>query len=77
MEPADIAFVYFDEKTLMQKNRSLEAMEVMENFGPGIKVITDSALLQQEIYTMVAGEPSVLLLMSSGTFGGVQWKFSQ
>ena len=76
MDPADEAIVYFDEETLKQKNRVLNAEEVKVNFGEGVKVFSDPKLLQEEIYKLIGNEPAVLLLMSSGTFGGAKWEFS-
>ncbi len=75
MDAADIAIVYFDKETLKQKNRILNADEVQINFGPDVKVYSDPELLQEEIYRLAGEEPAVLLLMSSGTFGGSKWEF--
>jgi UDP-N-acetylmuramate: L-alanyl-gamma-D-glutamyl-meso-diaminopimelate ligase len=75
MDTADEAMVYFDEETLKQKNRTLDINEVKNNFGPNVKVFSDAKLLQEEIKRLIIKKSSVLLLMSSGTFGGMQWEF--
>ena len=46
-----------------------------QNFGGNVKVFTNAALLQQEIYKRIYTQPTVLLLMSSGTFAGLKWEF--
>jgi UDP-N-acetylmuramate: L-alanyl-gamma-D-glutamyl-meso-diaminopimelate ligase len=75
MDKADTALVFFDDETLKQKNRSLVPSEVKESFGAIDGVFTRAAALEATVNDSIKKEPCVLLLMSSGTFGGLQWKF--
>lgn len=77
MNDADEAIVFFDEETLRQKNKVLDAAVVKQHFGANVQVFSNSALLQDEIYRRIYTEPTVLLLMSSGTFGGLKWEFRE
>ena len=80
MAEADIAYVYFNPKVLEHKRLTpITAEEVAQAFGtPNIRVFTESEALQQQLRTLFAGEqqnvPTALLLMSSGTFDGVNIK---
>ena len=75
MDDADVALVYFDEETLKQKNRILEADAVQLNFGRHVTVFNQPDLLKDATQHLINAEPTVLLLMSSGTFGGINWSF--
>ncbi len=75
MNDADIALVYFDEETLKQKNKTLTIEQVKDGFGGNVKVFSKASLLEEEIYRLTKENPAVLLLMSSGTFGGIKWEF--
>lgn len=80
MAEADIAYVYFNPKVIEHKRLTpITAEEVAQAFGtPNIRVFTESEALQQQLRTLFAGEqqnvPTALLLMSSGTFDGVNIK---
>ncbi len=75
MKDADMALVYFDEETLKQKNKALTIEEVKAGFGANVKVFSKASLVEEEIYKLTQAHPAVLLLMSSGTFGGIKWEF--
>ncbi len=80
MAEADVAYVYFNPKVIEHKRLTpITAEEVAQAFGtPNIRVFTESEALQQQLRTLFAGEqqnvPTALLLMSSGTFDGVNIK---
>ena len=81
MEEADRAFVYFNPKVIEHKRLTpITAEEVAEAFGTeNVKVFTDSQALQAELSRLVptlAGKPEgvALLMMSSGTFDGIDVK---
>ena len=80
MAEADIAYVYFNPKVIEHKRLTpITAEEVAQAFGtPNIRVFTESEALLQQLRTLFAGEqqnvPTALLLMSSGTFDGVNIK---
>jgi UDP-N-acetylmuramate: L-alanyl-gamma-D-glutamyl-meso-diaminopimelate ligase len=75
MDPADDALIFFDQETLKQKKKELNISEVSAAFGYKVEVHTDPAALKKDIYSKIASGKTVLLLMSSGTFGGTEWKF--
>lgn len=75
MDDARHAIVFFDEETLKQKNRELTVEEVQDVFGPHVQVINQPGSLQQLVHSLITTQPTVLLLMSSGTFGGISWEF--
>lgn len=80
MADADIAYVYFNPKVIEHKRLTpITADEVAAAFAtPNIKVFTESDALQQQLRDLFAGElkssPVALLMMSSGTFDGVNIK---
>ena len=80
MAEADIAYVYFNPKVIEHKRLTpISADEVAAAFAtPNIKVFTESEALQQKLRNLFAGElkdsPVALLMMSSGTFDGVNIK---
>lgn len=79
MAEADIAYVYFNPKVIEHKRLTpITADEVAAAFGtPNIRVFTDSETLQQQLREVCNNQKSqniALLLMSSGTFDGVNVK---
>ena len=78
MAEADRALVYFNPKVIEHKRLTpITAEEVRHAFGTdNVKVFTDSQTLQSELSQLVpslAGKPKgvSLLMMSSGTFDGI------
>ena len=81
MAEADIAYVYFNPKVIEHKRLTpITAEEVRKAFGTNnVEVFTDSAALQERLKELI---PSLvgrsggvaLLMMSSGTFDGVNVK---
>ena len=73
MAEADIAYVYFNPKVIEHKRLTpITKDEVRDAFGTkNVEVFTESAALQERLkelsYTNTA-----LLMMSSGTFDGIQ-----
>jgi UDP-N-acetylmuramate: L-alanyl-gamma-D-glutamyl-meso-diaminopimelate ligase len=74
MMAADMAFVYFNPKTIEHKKLApISAQQVLEAFGgENIEVFTDSKALQQRLQAMEWHERN-LLLMTSGNFDGVDF----
>lgn len=72
MQAADKAYVYFADHTLeMKKLPPISQAEVLEHFDhPNLEVIKDNALLQARLRSANWTDHN-LLLMSSGTFGGI------
>lgn len=81
MATADVAIVYFSHHALALKGLpALQPAEVQQYFAqPGLIVLSQPDLLEQHISTLLADteQDSCLLLMSSGNFDGIQWKFGQ
>ncbi|GAB4138811.1 MAG: Mur ligase family protein [Bacteroidia bacterium] len=75
MDLADIAYVYFNPHTIEHKKLPpISVEQVREAFGRSdIKVTTDSAALVSELNAMKWSD-SVLLLMTSGNFDGVDFQ---
>jgi len=75
MKDADEAYVYFNPKTIEHKNLSpITSEQVSEAFGAkGIEVFTDSNLLLQKLRSLNYKNGN-LLMMSSGTFDGIDLK---
>lgn len=77
MAEADVAYVYFNPKVIEHKRLTpITADEVAAAFAtPNIKVFTESEALQQQLRELFAtelrGKDVALLMMSSGTFDGV------
>ncbi|MDR1342846.1 MAG: Mur ligase domain-containing protein [Prevotellaceae bacterium] len=71
MRCADVAYVYFNPETVKHKQLSeIAAADVAEAFGGGVKVFTDSSALVSAL-KLLNSENAAFLLMSSGSFGGV------
>jgi len=79
MAEADVAYVYFNPKVIEHKRLTpITAEEVRKAFGTeNVEVFTESEALQQAIshqYSAFRGKGVALLMMSSGTFDGVDVK---
>jgi hypothetical protein len=59
----------------MKKMPMLDEQEVANAFGDGVKVFTDKLLLRTYLDEFYTGKENVLL-MSSGTFDGMDTHFS-
>jgi UDP-N-acetylmuramate: L-alanyl-gamma-D-glutamyl-meso-diaminopimelate ligase len=72
MTDADIAFVYYNPEVIHHKRlKELDPVEVKEAFGgENVTVFTDSEKLQAKLREFDYKD-SVLLLMTSGNFSGV------
>ncbi len=72
MAEADIAFVYFNPKVIEHKRlQNITAEDVRNAFGTkNVEVFTDSQQLQQKLQSLTY-DHSALLMMSSGTFDGI------
>ena len=72
MDDADVKIVYFNPQTIAHKKLKEITPEMVKKAfsNPDIKVYTDSAILQKDIQTYSKGK-SVFLMMSSGTFDGM------
>jgi UDP-N-acetylmuramate: L-alanyl-gamma-D-glutamyl-meso-diaminopimelate ligase len=79
MDAADISIVFFSHHALQLKGLpALEKAKVHHYFGrEDLEVVDNKETLEQKIKDLLAEqeEPTCLLLMSSGTFDGVQWRF--
>lgn len=75
MAEADVAYVYFNPKVVEHKRLTpITEQEVAEAFAsPNIRVFTDSSKLQAELRAQQYAN-TALLLMSSGTFDGMDIK---
>lgn len=77
MQNADVKAVLYSKHALeMKKMPMLEIKEVEEGFGEGVKVFTDKNELRNFINSNYTGNEN-LLLMSSGTFDGMDLNFNQ
>ena len=79
MAEADVAYVYFNPKVIEHKRLTpITAEEVREAFGTeNITVFTESGALQKALKNQISalGRRNIaLLMMSSGTFDGVNVK---
>jgi hypothetical protein len=72
MAQADVALVYFNPKVIEHKRLTpITAEEVQKAFGTeNVEVFTDSQLLQERLRSLTY-ENTALLMMTSGTFDGV------
>ncbi|MFZ7114821.1 MAG: UDP-N-acetylmuramate--L-alanine ligase [Bacteroidota bacterium] len=72
MDDADVKIVYFNPQTIAHKKLKEITPEMVKKAfsNPDIKVYTDSAILQKDIQAYSKGK-SVFLMMSSGTFDGM------
>ena len=75
MAEADIAYVYFNPKVIEHKRLTpITAEEVQTAFGTdNVKVFTESEALQAQLKSL-SYDNTALLMMSSGTFDGVNVK---
>jgi len=75
MAEADIAYVYFNPKVIEHKRLTpISAEEVREAFGTkNVEVFTESLALQRKLQSLDY-ENAALLMMSSGTFDGIDVK---
>ena len=75
MAEADIAYVYFNPKVIEHKQLTpITAEEVREAFGTAnVKVFTESLALQMQLQQLDYSN-AALLMMSSGTFDGINVK---
>ena len=75
MAEADVAYVYFNPKVIEHKRLTpITAEEVREAFGTqNVEVFTDSEALQAKLRSLEY-KNTALLMMSSGTFDGVNIK---
>ncbi len=79
MEEADVAYVYFNPKVIEHKRLTpITKEEVREAFGTeNVEVFTESEALQKAVsrqYSVFRHQGVALLMMSSGTFDGVDVK---
>jgi UDP-N-acetylmuramate: L-alanyl-gamma-D-glutamyl-meso-diaminopimelate ligase len=75
MQLADVRAVLFSKHALeMKKMPMLDEEEVAEKFGEGVKVFTKQAELKQFLQSFYTGNENILL-MSSGTFDGMNMDF--
>ena len=74
LAPADQVFVFYDPEALKVKNRPAVAPEAIEKaFGhPNLKVFVSPEALHESLLTADYQE-TVLLMMSSGNYGGIDW----
>ena len=72
MAQADVALVYFNPKVIEHKRLTpITAEEVRKAFGTeNVEVFTDSQLLQERLRSLTY-ENTALLMMTSGTFDGI------
>lgn len=76
LENADEALVFYSPRVLEHKKLpALQPEEVSEAFGDGVQIYTDAKMLSRYIHARL-GPKTVLLLMSSGTFEGMELDFS-
>lgn len=79
MDAADVAIVYFSHHALSLKGLPVLKNEVVHQYfaRPNLQVISDKKELEEKIKNLLAiqKESTCLLLMSSGTFDGMDWKF--
>jgi UDP-N-acetylmuramate: L-alanyl-gamma-D-glutamyl-meso-diaminopimelate ligase len=73
MSEADVAFVYFNPKVVEHKRLTpITKVEVAQAFAtPNVRVFTDSQELQDVLRSLDYAD-TALLMMSSGTFDGIQ-----
>lgn len=75
LDGADVALVYYDPHVFEMKRMPLvDPEEVQRNFGENVRIIHDPQTLRNQIEASINGK-SVILLMSSGTFGGMSLVF--
>lgn len=78
MESADIAYVYFSQHAIELKGLPpVDKATIAQNFGGGeLTILNKKEELENNVKGAVANssKPICLLLMSSGTFEGIDWK---
>ncbi len=76
MDMADEALVYFNPEVVAHKKLpALNAAEIKERFGnEAIQVFDNNQALLSAIKKSIGTERCVLLIMSSGSFDGINWK---
>ena len=79
MAEADVAYVYFNPKVIEHKRLTpITSEEVREAFGTkNVEVFTESEALQAAVsrqLSAVSAQNVALLMMSSGTFDGIDVK---
>lgn len=73
MDKADVAYVYYNDEVVAHKKLpALDVAEVQNAFGGKVEIIKDSALLQEKL-KQDNWSNSVLLMMSSGNFDGINF----
>ena len=74
LDDAEIGFVFYQDHTLeMKKLPPLDEDFVQSCFKHhGLQIINDSDQLKQSLMDLTDGTPTVFLMMSSGTFGGLE-----
>jgi UDP-N-acetylmuramate: L-alanyl-gamma-D-glutamyl-meso-diaminopimelate ligase len=79
MDAADIAIVFFSHHALSLKGLPRLSPDTVHQYfqRPDISVIDEAKDLAQKVHQLLQNqsEPTCLLLMSSGTFDGIQWEF--
>jgi len=75
MEKADEAIIYYNPDTIVHKKlKPISAQQVKDAFGSdNVTVVTDSAFMK-ELLLKKSYHHSVLLMMSSGNFDGIDFK---
>ncbi|MBU2019429.1 MAG: peptidoglycan synthetase [Bacteroidetes bacterium] len=74
MDKADMAFVYYNDDVVAHKKLpKLDLAMVQEAFGPKVQIIKNSSELQNQLKNQNWNN-SVLLMMSSGNFDGIQFE---
>ncbi|WP_234736297.1 UDP-N-acetylmuramate--L-alanine ligase [Tellurirhabdus bombi] len=73
LDQADVAVVFYSPHTLeMKRMEPISPQEIITAFDrPDLQIFTDTASLQTFLESQSTAAPSVYLLMSSGTFGGL------
>ena len=75
MDEADVAIVYYNPEVIAHKRlKEIQPEDVKKAFANDkVKVFTDTQLLKQELESL-SYDNSVLLMMSSGNFSGINVK---
>ncbi|GAB3933449.1 UDP-N-acetylmuramate--L-alanine ligase [Larkinella terrae] len=78
LDKADVPVVFYSPHTLEVKHLDpIDAADIATAFDrPDLQVFTDSAELETFLKNQNNGQPTVFLLMSSGTFGGLNLNLS-
>lgn len=79
MDAADISIVFFSHHALQLKGLPALSKEIIHSYfqRPDLLVVDNKEELEQTVRNLIAGrrEQTCLLLMSSGSFDGIQWIF--